>query len=157
LFKKLYYPVAPLVLAAVLGDKAEAAFMQSMLFSDGSLAVFWSNPLVGTLSTTALTMARWPLLARGERFCAHVWPAAQLRERPLSALAWCAGDSGKLRRCGSAILLRCCAAFLKYHDDYRKLLDQFGMRASMSGKANCHDYAPMESFWGSLKNELAHH
>ncbi|KAI5911967.1 IS3 family transposase [Azoarcus sp. PA01] len=41
--------------------------------------------------------------------------------------------------------------------DYRKLLDQFGMRASMSRKGNCYDNAPMESFWGSLKNELIHH
>ena len=41
--------------------------------------------------------------------------------------------------------------------DYRKLLDQFGMQASMSRKGNCYDNAPMESFWGSLKNELTHH
>jgi transposase InsO family protein len=40
---------------------------------------------------------------------------------------------------------------------YRQLLRQFGMRASMSRKGNCHDNAPMESFWGSLKNELTHH
>lgn len=40
---------------------------------------------------------------------------------------------------------------------YRRLLDQFGMRASMSRKGNCYDNAPMESFWGSLKNELVHH
>lgn len=40
---------------------------------------------------------------------------------------------------------------------YRQLLDQFGMRASMSRKGNCHDNAPMESFWGSLKNEMTHH
>ena len=31
------------------------------------------------------------------------------------------------------------------------------MRASMSRKGNCYDNAPMESFWGSLKNELTHH
>ena len=31
------------------------------------------------------------------------------------------------------------------------------MRASMSRRGNCHDNAPMESFWGSLKNELVHH
>ena len=42
-------------------------------------------------------------------------------------------------------------------NDYRKLLDQFGMRASMSRKGNCYDNAPMESFWGTLKNELVHH
>jgi putative tricarboxylic transport membrane protein len=64
LFKKLGYPIAPLVLAAVLGDKAEAAFRQSMLFSDGKLSIFWSNPLVGTLTTIALALAFWPLLMR---------------------------------------------------------------------------------------------
>ena len=41
--------------------------------------------------------------------------------------------------------------------DYRKLVAQFGMQASMSRKGNCYDNAPMESFWGSLKNELVHH
>jgi len=41
--------------------------------------------------------------------------------------------------------------------DYRKLLTQLHMRASMSRKGNCYDNAPMESFWGTLKNELVHH
>lgn len=41
--------------------------------------------------------------------------------------------------------------------DYQKLLKQFGMISSMSRKGNCYDNAPMESFWGSLKNELVHH
>lgn len=41
--------------------------------------------------------------------------------------------------------------------DYQKLLKQFGMQASMSRKGDCWDNAPMESFWGSLKNELVHH
>jgi transposase InsO family protein len=40
---------------------------------------------------------------------------------------------------------------------YRRLLDQFGMQASMSRKGNCYDNAPMESFWGSLKAELVYH
>jgi transposase InsO family protein len=40
---------------------------------------------------------------------------------------------------------------------YRNLLDQFHMRASMSRKGNCYDNAPMESFWGMLKSELVHH
>jgi len=42
-------------------------------------------------------------------------------------------------------------------DDYWKLVAQFGMVASMSRKGNCYDNAPMESFWGSLKNEMIHH
>jgi putative transposase len=33
--------------------------------------------------------------------------------------------------------------------DYRNLVEQFGMQASMSRKGNCYDNAPMESFWGS--------
>ena len=41
--------------------------------------------------------------------------------------------------------------------DYRALLQRFGMKASMSRKGNCYDNAPMESFWGTLKNELVHH
>ena len=44
----------------------------------------------------------------------------------------------------------CCPA-------YRKMLEQFGMTASMSRKGNCYDNAPMESFWGTLKQELVHH
>jgi putative transposase len=41
--------------------------------------------------------------------------------------------------------------------EYRRLVGQFKMRASMSRKGNCYDNAPMESFWGTLKNELVHH
>ncbi len=41
--------------------------------------------------------------------------------------------------------------------EYRKLLDRFNMKASMSRKGNCYDNAPMESFWGTLKNELVYH
>ncbi len=63
LFKKLSYPLAPLVLALVLGDMAEASFRQSMLLSQGNLAVFWSNPLVGTLTSVALLMLVWPVLS----------------------------------------------------------------------------------------------
>jgi transposase InsO family protein len=40
--------------------------------------------------------------------------------------------------------------------DFTKLLDLFKMKASMSRKGNCYDNAPMESFWGTLKNELIH-
>jgi putative transposase len=41
--------------------------------------------------------------------------------------------------------------------EYRRLLDQFELKASMSGTGNCFDNAPMESFWGTLKQELIHH
>ena len=41
--------------------------------------------------------------------------------------------------------------------EYRNLMDRFGLKASMSRKGNCFDNAPMESFWGTLKQELVHH
>jgi putative tricarboxylic transport membrane protein len=64
-FKKLDYPLAPLVLAVVLGDRAEDSFRQSMLLSQGSLTILWSNWLVGTITSLALLLLLWPLLARG--------------------------------------------------------------------------------------------
>ena len=61
-FKKLDYPLAPLVLALVLGDKAEDSFRQAMLLSQGSLSIFWSNPLVGSIAGLALLLLAWPLV-----------------------------------------------------------------------------------------------
>jgi putative tricarboxylic transport membrane protein len=63
-FKKLSYPLAPLVLALVLGDQAEDAFRQSMLISQGSLGVFFSNGLVGSIMSLGLLLLAWPLLGR---------------------------------------------------------------------------------------------
>jgi transposase InsO family protein len=40
--------------------------------------------------------------------------------------------------------------------EYQKLLTRHGLRGSMSRRGNCYDNAPMESFFGSLKNELVH-
>jgi putative tricarboxylic transport membrane protein len=61
-FQKLGYPLPPLVLAIVLGDKAEEAFRQAMLGSQGSLSVFWSNWLVGSIMTLGLLLLFWPVL-----------------------------------------------------------------------------------------------
>jgi putative tricarboxylic transport membrane protein len=61
-FKKLDYPMAPLVLALVLGDRAEDSFRQSMLISQGNLGVFFSNGLVGAIMTLGLVMLFWPLV-----------------------------------------------------------------------------------------------
>jgi len=42
-------------------------------------------------------------------------------------------------------------------DEYQRMLSHFNLRSSMSGTGNCFDNAPMESFWGTLKQELVHH
>src|SRR5579859_6405732 len=63
-FKKLDYPLAPLVLALVLGDRAEDAFRQSMLDSQGDMRILFSNVLVGSITTLALLLLFWPFIAR---------------------------------------------------------------------------------------------
>jgi len=62
-FKKLDYPLAPLVLALVLGDRAEDSFRQSMLLSQGELGIFFSNWLVGGITALALVLLFWPLIS----------------------------------------------------------------------------------------------
>jgi putative tricarboxylic transport membrane protein len=64
LFKKLDYPMAPMVLALVLGDRAEDSFRQAMLLSQGSLNIFFSNYLVGTITALAIILLLWPMLSK---------------------------------------------------------------------------------------------
>ena len=59
IFKKLDYPLAPLVLALVLGDRAEDAFRQSMLMSQGNMSIFFANGLVASITILALVMLFW--------------------------------------------------------------------------------------------------
>ena len=62
-FKKLGYPIAPMVLAMVLGDKAEDAFRQSMIMSKGSLSIFWTNStLVACIMGLAFLLLMWPAI-----------------------------------------------------------------------------------------------
>ena len=65
-----------------------------------------------------------------------------------------------------AVRAKCPPHGLIHHSDrgiqycahkYQALLSRLGIRVSMSRKGNCYDNAPMESFWGTLKNELVHH
>lgn len=41
--------------------------------------------------------------------------------------------------------------------DYQRLLQSHNITASMSRTGDCYDNAAMESFWATLKKELAHH
>jgi len=66
-FKKLDYPIAPLILAMVLGDKMEDSFRQSMLLSQGSFAIFFSNGLVATLMALSALLACWGMIPRFRR------------------------------------------------------------------------------------------
>jgi putative tricarboxylic transport membrane protein len=51
------------VLALVLGDRAEDSFRQAMLGSQGDLSAFFSNGLVGSITTLSLLLLFWPLIS----------------------------------------------------------------------------------------------
>src|SRR5216684_1420061 len=61
-FKKLDYPLAPLVLALVLGDLAENALRQSLIMSQGSLAIFVTRPISGVITAVAILFFALPVL-----------------------------------------------------------------------------------------------
>jgi putative tricarboxylic transport membrane protein len=60
-FKKLDYPLAPLVLALVLGDLAESALRQSLIMSQGSLLIFVQSPISAVITLAALTLFALPV------------------------------------------------------------------------------------------------
>jgi putative tricarboxylic transport membrane protein len=62
IFKKLDYPIAPLVLALVLGDLAENALRQSLIMSQGSLAIFIIRPISGAIVAVAIFFFVLPVL-----------------------------------------------------------------------------------------------
>jgi putative tricarboxylic transport membrane protein len=61
-FKKLDYPLAPLVLALVLGDMAENALRQSLIMSQGSLAIFFTQPISAVITSVAILFFVMPAL-----------------------------------------------------------------------------------------------
>ncbi|NYG48455.1 TctA family transporter [Bradyrhizobium sp. IAR9] len=60
--KKIGISLAPFTLALVLGNRAEDAFRLSMIGSGGDLRVFWSNGLVGSITTLAIVLPFWPVI-----------------------------------------------------------------------------------------------
>ena len=61
LLRKLDYPMAPVVLAIVLGPLAEASMRQSLIISSGSFAIFFNRPIAGTISVIAIAVFTLPL------------------------------------------------------------------------------------------------
>jgi putative tricarboxylic transport membrane protein len=61
LMRKLDYPMAPAVLAIVLGPLAEPAMRQSLIISDGSLMIFFGRPIAGSIMAVALLLFVLPL------------------------------------------------------------------------------------------------
>src|SRR6188472_3250775 len=82
-FKKIGIPLAPFTLALVLGNRAEDAFRLSMIGAGGDLSVFWSNGLVGSITTLAFVLLFWPVLGRVFERASRLWrPANDRGTRP---------------------------------------------------------------------------
>jgi putative tricarboxylic transport membrane protein len=56
------FPLAPFTLPLVLGNRAEDAFRLSMIGAGGDLKVFWSNGLVGSITTLGIILLFWPAI-----------------------------------------------------------------------------------------------
>ena len=64
LMRKLDYPAAPLILGMVLGAAMERALRQSLMMSDGSLAILLSRPVSAVMLSLALLILLIPLFGK---------------------------------------------------------------------------------------------
>ena len=67
LLRKLNYPVAPAVLAIVLGPLAERSLRQSLISSQGDVTTFITRPISLTCVILALLLVSYPLIQRAIR------------------------------------------------------------------------------------------
>ena len=61
LLRILDYPLAPAVLAIVLGPIAEPKLRQSLLLSDGDFSIFFTRPIAGPITVIAIVLILLPL------------------------------------------------------------------------------------------------
>ena len=62
LMRKLDYPMAPAVLAIVLGPLAESSVRQSLIMSHGSFDIFFTRPISATIMVIAVVLFVLPLI-----------------------------------------------------------------------------------------------
>ncbi len=62
LLRKLDYPMAPAVLAIVLGPLAESSMRQALLINDGNPSIFFTRPISGSIMVLALVLLVLPAL-----------------------------------------------------------------------------------------------
>ena len=66
--RKLDFPAAPLVLGLVLGDGLERALRQSLMMSEGHLAILFTRPLSASMLILAMLIVIMPMLNRVRSF-----------------------------------------------------------------------------------------
>ena len=62
LMRKLDYPMAPAVLAIVLGPLTETSMRQALLQADGEFMVFFERPISGSIMVVAIILLLLPLV-----------------------------------------------------------------------------------------------
>ena len=62
MLRKLDYPLAPAVLAIVLGPIAEPKMRQSLLISGGDFSVFFTRPIAGPITVIAIILILMPVV-----------------------------------------------------------------------------------------------
>jgi putative tricarboxylic transport membrane protein len=62
--QKLEYPLAPLVLALVLGGLMEVSLRQSLKMSHFDVTIFFTRPIAATIMAIVIVIVLWPLLGR---------------------------------------------------------------------------------------------
>ena len=77
LMRKLDYPMAPAVLAIVLGPLAETSMRQALLMSDGSFAIFFNRPIASPIMIIALLLLAMPLFNVLRK---RLWPSRPSEE-----------------------------------------------------------------------------
>ena len=81
LMRKLDYPMAPAVLAIVLGPLAETSMRQALLMSDGSFAIFFNRPIASPIMIVALLLLSMPLFNALRKWLWPSRPSEDLRRR----------------------------------------------------------------------------
>jgi putative tricarboxylic transport membrane protein len=67
ILRRLDYPLAPLIVALVLGASTEEALRQSLIMSDGSMLIFFQRPLSAPIMVAALLLFMLPLIQMAVR------------------------------------------------------------------------------------------
>jgi putative tricarboxylic transport membrane protein len=81
LFKKFGYPLAPLVVAIVLGDDTESSFRRSLILSRGNPAIFFTRPVSLILLLMAVALFLFPVISPAmKKFRKRPAPSARLAE-----------------------------------------------------------------------------
>jgi putative tricarboxylic transport membrane protein len=62
--QKADYPLAPLVLALVLGGMMEVSLRQSLKMSHDDVSIFFTRPIALAIMVMVIIIVLWPLLSR---------------------------------------------------------------------------------------------